>query len=126
MARFQTRQMAVVRYVGLWYVQKGMEGGTMEQDCHVEPVRKVANVEDLADARIVALAVSGMGCVNCGTRVRNGLLALDGVVSADVDWEQGLAFVDYVPARTNVDAILCAVSAAGNDGHHQYRAKVIP
>jgi copper chaperone CopZ len=97
----------------------------MEQDCHVEPVQKVANVEDLTDARIVALSVSGMDCINCGTRVRNGLLALDGVVSADVDWEGGLAFVDYVPAETNVDAIVNAVTAAGNDGHHHYRAKVI-
>ena len=98
----------------------------MNQNCHVEPVQKNVVAEDLTDARIVGLAVLGMGCVNCGTRVRNGLLALDGVVSADVDWERGLAFVDYVPARTNVDAILGAVVAAGNDGHHNYRAKVIP
>ncbi len=97
----------------------------MKQDCHVEPVQKVTSAEDLTDARIVALAISGMGCINCGTRVRNGLLALDGVVSADVDWERGLAFVDYVPAQTNVDAILSAVTAAGNDGRHNYRAKVI-
>ena len=97
----------------------------MKQDCHIEPVQKVTSPEDLTDARIVALTVSGMGCINCGTRVRNGLLSLAGVVSADVDWEQGLAFVDYVPAQTNVDAILSAVTAAGNDGHHDYRAKVI-
>ena len=97
----------------------------MNQNCHVEPVQKNVVAEDLTDARIVGLAVLGMGCVNCGTRVRNGLLALDGVVSADVDWERGLAFVDYVPARTNVDSILGAVVAAGNDGHHNYRAKVI-
>ena len=98
----------------------------MNQNCHVEPVQKNVVAEDLTDARIVGLAVLGMGCVNCGTRVRNGLLALDGVVSADVDWERGLALVDYVPAKTNVDSILGAVVAAGNDGHHNYRAKVIP
>lgn len=96
----------------------------MNQDCHVEPIQKVTSAEDL-DARIVALAVSSMGCVNCGTRVRNGLLALEGVVSADVDWERGLAFVDYVPALTNVEAILGAVATAGNDGYHNYRARAI-
>lgn len=105
--------------------------GDLGQNCHVEPVQKVANAQDsscddASDARIVGLEVSGMGCVNCGMRVRNGLLALDGVVSADVDWERGLAFVDYVPAKTNVDLILSAVAAAGNDGYHNYRAQVIP
>ena len=98
----------------------------MEEQCHVEPIQKVACADDLSDARIVALIVRGMGCVNCATRVRNSLLALDGVVSADVDWERELALVDYVPAKTNVDTLLQAVAVAGNDGHHNYYAQVIP
>ncbi len=97
----------------------------MDENCHVEPVNKLTKDEDWAEARIARLAVSGMGCVNCGNRVRNGLLALEGVVSADVDWERGLAFVDYVPTKTTVEALIDAVAAAGNDGHHNYRAKVI-
>ncbi len=107
----------------------------MEEQCHtrpggqcqgVEPEKKDASVDDLQDAHIVGLTVQGMGCVNCATRVRNSLLVLDGVVSADVDWERGLALVDYVPARTNVDTLLHAVATAGNDGHHNYSAQVIP
>lgn len=98
----------------------------MEHNCYVQPALKSITAEDLAEAHIVGLMVTGMGCANCGTRVRNGLLALDGVVSADVDWETGLALVDYVPAKTGVEAILNAVAAAGNDGHHHYRAQVIP
>ena len=98
----------------------------MEEQCHVEPIQKDASVDDLSEARIVGLTVRGMGCVNCATRVRNSLLALNGVVSADVDWERGLALVDYVPAKTSVDAVLLAVAAAGNDGHHSYYAQVIP
>ena len=97
----------------------------MEEQCRVEPIQKVASVDELSEAHIAALAVSGMGCVNCGTRVRNSLLALDGVVSADVDWERGLALVDYVPAMTNVDTLLHAVATAGNDGYHTYHAQVI-
>ncbi len=57
----------------------------MEESCHSEPIQTVATGDDANDARMVALQVQGMGCVNCGTRVRNSLLALDGVVSADVD-----------------------------------------
>lgn len=97
----------------------------MEEQCHIEPIQNVACADDLSEARIVALAVQGMGCVNCGTRVRNSLLALDGVVSADVDWERALALVDYIPLKTNVDTLLRAVAAAGNDGYHNYYAQVI-
>lgn len=93
--------------------------------CHVEPLEKLVLPEDGVDARIVGLKVTGMGCVNCGMRVRNGLLALEGVVSADVDWERGLAFVDYVPAKLTVDTLIRAVAAAGNDGRHNYRAQII-
>lgn len=98
----------------------------MEEHCHVEPIQKVAfAADDLSEARIVALAVQGMGCVDCGARVRNSLLALDGVVSADVDWERALALVDYIPIMTNIERLLGAVAAAGNDGLHNYSAQVI-
>ncbi len=80
---------------------------------------------------------------NCANRVRNGLLGLDGVVSAAIDLERGLAFVDYVPARANLHDLILAVAAdassriwdstgimrddasQGNDGRHNYRAVVI-
>ena len=97
----------------------------MKEQCQVDPIEKASSLNDVNDARIARLKVDGMGCVNCGTRVRNGLLALEGVVSADVDWQSGLALVDYVPAKTTVDALVHAVSAAGNDGRHHYRAQPI-
>lgn len=97
----------------------------LRQECHVEPMEKLILADDGLDARIVGLSVTGMGCVNCGIRVRNGLLALDGVTSADVDWERGLAFVDYVPTKTSIDSICQAVVASGNDGRHNYRAQVL-
>jgi copper chaperone CopZ len=97
----------------------------MEEQCHVEPITKTVCADDLNEARIMRLSVQGMGCISCATRVRNRLLAMDGVVSADVDWERGLALVDYVPAKTSVDALVLAVTAAVNDGHHSYQAKVI-
>jgi len=97
----------------------------MKDHCNVDAIEKVASPVDVYDAIIVRLAVAGMGCVNCGTRVRNSLLAVEGVVSADVDWQSGLALVDYVPAKTTVDALERAVAAAGNDGRHNYRAQPI-
>lgn len=97
----------------------------MQDHCHVDPIEKEFSPNDLNDAVIVRLAVEGMGCVNCATRVRNSLLTVEGVVSADVDWQSGLAFVDYVPAKTNVATLVRAVAAAGNDGQHHYFAQLI-
>ena len=97
----------------------------MDDSYIAAPRNQPVSADDLNEARIAKLSVQGMGCMNCGARVRNGLLALDGVVSADVDWERGLALVDYVPARTNVEMLLHAVAAAGHDGYHTYHAQVI-
>jgi copper chaperone CopZ len=97
----------------------------MEDHCQVDAIEKESSANDVNDAIIVRLAVDGMGCVNCGTRVRNSLLALEGVVSADVDWQSGLALVDYVPAKTTIDTLVFAVATAGNDGQHNYRAQPI-
>ncbi len=98
----------------------------MDKTCHVEPIQKEINVADQNAAQMVILAVWGLGCENCANRVRNSLLRLDGVVSADIGLAHGLALVDYVPSKTNLNDILLAVAAAGNDGHHHYRAEVMP
>ncbi len=98
----------------------------MHQDIFVEPLKKSVNEEEANEAEMAFLAIMGMGCPNCVTRVRNSLLHLNGVVSADVDLERGLAFVDYVPAKTSTQALVLAVSEAGNDNRHNYRAVVIP
>ena len=96
----------------------------MSDYCHVESIRKSVSVEETNMAQMATLAVQGMGCVSCASRVRNGLLALDGVVSAHIDLAKGLAFVDYIPARTNPVALLQAVTAAGTAAKHDYRASI--
>lgn len=98
----------------------------MNSDCHVERIEKNISAEDRDAAQMVILAIWGLGCENCANRVRNSLLRLDGVVSADIGLAHGLALVDYVPSKTNLNDILLAVTAAGNDGHHHYRAEVVP
>jgi|GEM_PF-2688478 len=91
----------------------------------------IEEANDAPDARITALRVEGMDCINCAARVQNALIALDGVVSADVDWQQGLAIVDYIPMKTNVGALVCAIASASDDpghrgdGRHNYRAQII-
>jgi copper chaperone CopZ len=101
------------------------EESIMNETCYVEPIQKEVGPEDQREAQMTILSVWGMGCSNCAARVRNGLLGLDGVVSADIDLERGLAYIDYAPSKTNLYALILAVAAAGNDGRHNYRASVI-
>ena len=98
----------------------------MEENCHVEPVYKEAvPVEKLKNADRVTLLVVGMGCDNCATRVRNSLLSLENVYSVDMYLNMGLAEIRYDSQKVSTDQLIAAVSGAGNDGHHEYRAELI-
>jgi copper chaperone CopZ len=95
------------------------------ENCHVEPVNKPLDKEALASAEAAYLAVWGMGCPRCATRVRNGLLSLDGVLLADVFLDRGMAAAAYDPERVSPKDLVAAVAGAGNDGRHHYRAEIM-
>lgn len=95
------------------------------KNCHVEPLEKPVDYAALSTAMVAYLAVAGMGCPRCAMRVRNGLLGLDEVLLADVFLEEGIAAVAYDPESITIDDLVIAVAAAGNDGQHHYRARVV-
>lgn len=97
----------------------------MDENCYVEPIYKTTSLDQFRNAEVATLAVSGMGCENCATRVRNSLLNLDGVHGVDVFLNMALAEVCYERKKLSPDALLNAVSSTGNDGRHQYRAELI-
>jgi copper chaperone CopZ len=94
--------------------------------CPVEPVEKAICEDELAQAHMARLLVLGLVCPNCAVHVRNALLRLDGVLSVDVDWHSGLAFVDFVPSRTNPHLLIRAVSQMSAGTQHNFQAAVIP
>ena len=94
-------------------------------NCHVEPIEKQFDESALHSAQVAYLSVSGMGCLRCATRVRNGLLMLEGVLLADVTLEMMIAAVAYDPKQITLVDLKQAVTDAGNDGKHSYRAEVI-
>jgi copper chaperone CopZ len=98
---------------------------TENDNCHVEPIEKAIDQTALQMAQAAFLSVSGMGCPRCATRVRNGLLTLDGVLVAEVRLENGIAAAAYDPKRVTPDILAQAVASAGNDGKHHYRAEVL-
>lgn len=97
----------------------------MDENCYVEPVNKTALDSVIRNADSVLLSISGMGCENCATRVRNGLLLLDGVFHAEIHLNLKMAEVFFDGKRLSLEDLINAVSNAGNDGRHQYRAEVV-
>jgi len=98
----------------------------MDENCYVEPIYKTtASADQIQKADNATLAVWGMGCENCVTRVRNSLLSLDGVYGVDVYLNMALAEVSYNSKKISANELVSAVSRAGNDGRHEYRAELI-
>lgn len=97
----------------------------MDENCYVEPIYKTASADQIQKADIATLAVWGMGCENCVTRVRNRLLSLEGVFGVDVYLNMALAEVRYDRNKISAMELVNAVSRAGNDGRHHYRAELL-
>ena len=96
----------------------------MDKNCYVEPVNKIVLDSVIRNSDNALLSISGMGCENCATRVRNALLILDGVHHAEILLNFGMAEVYYDNGKVSIDTLIGAVMGAGNDGRHQYQAQV--
>ena len=97
----------------------------MDESCYVEPINKTASADQLRKADSALLAVRGMGCENCATRVRNSLLALDGVYTADIYLNMAMAEVSFDSQKVSAQMLVEAVTRAGNDGRHECRAELV-
>lgn len=98
----------------------------MDENCYVEPIYKnTVRDEELRNADSTLLAVWGMGCPNCATRVRNSLLSVEGVIGVDVYLNMAMAEVKYDGRKVSPQKLVELVSLAGNDGRHEYRAELI-
>ena len=97
----------------------------MDENCYVEPIYKSSSADQIRNADSALLAIWGMGCENCATRVRNSLLALEGVYGVDIYLNMALAEVRYDSRKVPAEMLVEAVSRAGSDGRHAYRAQLI-
>ncbi|WP_243641477.1 MULTISPECIES: heavy metal translocating P-type ATPase [Methanohalophilus] len=61
----------------------------------------------------IFLHISGMSCGHCTKSVRDALESLEGVKSAEVDLESGIARVNYDPSSTSVETMKDTISQAG-------------
>lgn len=61
----------------------------------------------------VTLAISGMHCEGCAAGITAMLKRTDGVVKADVSYEERRATIDYDAAKTTPQKIIAAVEKLG-------------
>ena len=95
------------------------------ENCHVEPLEKPLDRKVLASAEVAFLKVTGMGCPNCATRVRNALLRLKGVLYVDVSLARGMAAAAFRSEQVTTGDLAAAVANAGNEAHHHYQARLL-
>lgn len=94
-------------------------------NCYVAPLSKTVDPERIAERAQAHLTLAGLGCPNCATRVRNALLALDGVIAAEVGLEPQHAVVAFDPTRTRLEQLTEAVAWAGAASRHAYTAEMV-
>lgn len=66
-----------------------------------------------AATKTVTLAVENMSCAACPITVRKSLEKVPGVAKAKVDFDTKTATVTFDPAKTTVEALTRATTAAG-------------
>ena len=67
----------------------------------------------VTSAKTVSFTVEGMTCASCSVAVRMALKKLDGVKEAKVSVADGLAVVDYEPARVTPQQMVETVDRLG-------------
>jgi len=65
------------------------------------------------EGKQVKLNVTGMMCDSCQSKVKSSLEKVDGVKSANVDWNKGTALVTLAKADVKGDELVKAVKSAG-------------
>ena len=91
----------------------------------LDPLQKALPFEERQVLSFAQFHVSGMGCAGCESLIRNSLLALPGVVSAEADHIRGWTEVVYNPEIADHPALLQAINLAGGDNPQKYQAHLI-
>ena len=91
----------------------------------LDPVQKDLPFEERQVLSFAQFHVSGMGCAGCESLIRNRLLALPGVVSAEANRLRGWTEVVYNPETVDHSALLQVINLAGGDNPQKYHAHLI-
>ncbi|MBI4949442.1 MAG: heavy metal translocating P-type ATPase [Deltaproteobacteria bacterium] len=89
-------------------------------DVHVSDfVKAIKELGYGAGVASVSIAVKGMSCASCVEKVTKALNAVDGVVSASVNFATEKATVNFLPTVVGVDALIKAINSGGYKALYQ-------
>lgn len=74
-----------------------------------------------SEVQRAALMIEGMVCQGCAEAAKQTLSRIDGVVSAETDFQAGTATVAFDPSKTNVDALAAAIEGVDRDPAPAFR-----
>ena len=98
------------------------------ENCPFEPLDPPEKDFPPEERQVLSFAqfhVSGMGCAGCESLIRNNLLAVPGVVSAEADHVRHWAEVVYNPQLVDHQNLLQAINLAGGDNPQKYQARLV-
>lgn len=72
----------------------------------------------VADAAQVDITISGMHCEGCATGIQTMLLRTDGVLKAEVSYDERRAVVQYDASKTSPEKLVAVIEKMG------YKAKL--
>jgi len=70
---------------------------------------------NIASAEKTSITIKGMMCDGCVNKVTTALKNVDGVSTANVNLEKGLAVVEFDAQKTSLDKLETAIAAVGYD-----------
>lgn len=73
------------------------------------------SVSSSSETRQASLTIDGMVCESCAEAAKRTLERVDGVVSAETDFQSGTSTVAFDPSKTNLDALAKAIEAVDRD-----------
>ncbi len=78
----------------------------------IEPTASIQRIDKTDVGSKAILCVDGLLCSLCAANVNGRLEAVEGVQSANVDLEEGVAVIRYDGERVGADELMAAVEAA--------------
>lgn len=71
------------------------------------------NASEIAAVKTIQLNVKGMTCEGCENSIETALTKMNGVVSAEARYNEGIATVSYDSTKVNVELINQAIKEVG-------------
>ena len=77
------------------------------------PQDKKVVLVDKSNAQTAEFKISGMSCEGCTEEVKHEVNKLDGIIKADVSYENEVAQIQFDKSKTNIAAIEKAINSTG-------------